>query len=401
MQTSSAACCNEDLERIITLPLEYMTVAMNDGNHEGREAALILTEEDILNIKRYEKYSLNLPTTLERVENQLGFTSSKLPGLEPRDMLVTYQAINSHAKTWATIESEVKLTGVNIDAFAAQFTATGNILLKAVDRMDILDQLDLSVGDLTLEQVAAIKPIPLNAKDLRIRTTLSIYLKNTAEDINRYQKNAQDLTRDITTFARTLNEDLIPIINDKIVLARRSDLEQQTAELEKDIARLTLDIEQKREEYAQAKKNITWGGFGGPIGIAISGGIFGSQAEKARKAKNKLIAEKNAKVLELKEKRPLAAAIRSLEVLFEDMNIRMEDAQESSTHLRDLWAMLAAYVNRSAESLASITDAQQLFEFVLQFEAVVRPWVEIKGMTQKFLYLFESALMQFKLEHVK
>lgn len=55
------------------IPIIYIKTALLDEEFEGRSPALILTKEDIYNIKRYEQHSLNLPVTLAGVEQALGF----------------------------------------------------------------------------------------------------------------------------------------------------------------------------------------------------------------------------------------------------------------------------------------------------------------------------------------
>lgn len=398
MQRNYITADYEDYQRVMVKPVEYMKLAMNDKENEGRDSALILTKEDILNIKRYEKHSLNLPITLKRVEEYLGFTSSDIPGLEPSDILILHKDINGHAHTWANIEGHIKLTGLTIDLFAAQFTTLGKTILDTVDKMDIVDQLTTTVGELSLEDIELLEQMPLNEKDRRIVTALSSILRNKAAEIALLQQGATELTGKLGTFSQTLAEQLVPAVNHKVILTSRSDLDQQVKDLETDIAQLTVEIDQKNKEYKQAMKNIAWGGFGGPIGVAITGGIFGSKAEKARKEKNRLVAQKEAKVRELNKKRPLAAAIRNLEILFEDMRIRMDDAQESSANLRDLWAILSAYVANSADILEQITDNKTLFEFFFEFQDVVRPWGNVKDITRDLLELFDNALEQFKRE---
>ncbi|KEZ69101.1 binary cytotoxin component, partial [Pseudomonas syringae pv. syringae FF5] len=140
------------------------------------------------------------------------------------------------------------------------------------------------------------------------------------------------------------------------------------------------------------------GGCGGPIGVAITGGIFGAKAEKIRKEKNRMVASKAQKVQLLKEKVPLTAAVRSLQLMFDDMYIRMLDAHKGATHLKDLWLLLATYIERSAHELAAIKDDQALLIFAMQFQGVVMPWLEIKGKTTELLKIFDSALDQFKRE---
>ncbi|WP_148193733.1 alpha-xenorhabdolysin family binary toxin subunit A [Pseudomonas syringae] len=398
MLSQAALLENDTLARVTLKPVEYLNLILDDEKKGGRGAALILTKEDILSLKRYERHALNIPTSLARVEQQLGFTTSSIPGLEPKDMLVTYKAIHNHGKSWLGIEDAIKRSGFTIDLFAAHFSDQGRQIISYIEKMDFARQLGLTVVDLTLEEVRDTSPTPLGQTDQKVCITLAQFLKETASQIKNHQHAASTLAQHIDTFSTVLSVQLIPGINDKVKLAKRSDLDQQIRELEKDIEQLTVDIEHKNKEYKTAITNIAWGGFGGPIGVAITGGIFGAQAEKIRKEKNRMIASKNLKVQTLKEKVPLAAAVRSLQILFEDMNIRMMDAHQSATNLKDLWTLLAAYIDSSADELAAISDDQALLIFAIRFQAVVTPWLEIKSMTAQLLKLFESALDQFQHE---
>ncbi|KMY00569.1 binary cytotoxin component [Pseudomonas syringae KCTC 12500] len=398
MLTPAALLENEDIARVTLKPVEYLNVIFDDEKSGGRSAGLVLTKEDILSLKRYERHALNIPTSLSRVEQQLGFTKSGIPGLEPEDMLQTYKAINSHGKSWSGIEDGIKRTGFNIDLFAAQFSVQGQQIIDRIEKMDFARQLDLTVADLIIEEVRNTPPVPLEKNDQRVCSTLAEFLKKTASQIKNHQHAAETLEQHIDTFSSVLSVTLIPGINDKVKLAARSDLDQQIKELEKDIEQLTTDIEQKNKEYKTTLNNIAWGGFGGPIGVAITGGIFGAKAEKIRKEKNRMVASKAQKVQLLKEKVPLTGAVRSLQLMFDDMYIRMLDAHKGVTHLKDLWLLLATYIERSAHELAAIKDDQALLIFAMQFQGVVMPWLKIKGKTTELLKIFDSALDQFKRE---
>ncbi|KPC27951.1 Binary cytotoxin component [Pseudomonas syringae pv. cilantro] len=398
MLSQAALLENEDIARVTLKPVEYLSALLEAKIEGGRSDALIVTKEDILSLKRYERNALNIPTSLTRVEQQLGFKRSGIPGLEPKDMLVTYRAINNHGKSWRGIEDAIKRSGFAIDMFASQFPGQGQQIINYIEKMDFARQMDLSIADLTIEEVREITPSPLGETDQRVCIALAEFLKRIASQIKDHQHAAATLTHNIDTFSNVLSVQLIPGINDKAKLAARSNLSEQIKELENDIEQLTTEIEQKNKEYKNAIINIAAGGLGGPIGIAISGGIFGAKAEKIRKEKNRLIASKNQKVETLKETVPLVAAVRSLQLLFEDMNIRMLGAHQSATNLRDLWTLLAAYIDKSASDLAAITDDQKLLNFTLTFQGVITPWLTIKGMTTHLLKVFNDALDQFKRE---
>ncbi|MEE4125885.1 alpha-xenorhabdolysin family binary toxin subunit A [Pseudomonas viridiflava] len=387
--------------KITITPTEFLRTLAEDEKNNGRATALILTKEDILSIKRYERHSLNLPNTLERVEQQLGFTHSGISGLEPQDLLLTYSAINQHAQSWSAIEVDIKAKGFDLDLFAGEFSNQGKQILDYVDKMELARQLQLTVADLTIETVKSLTPAPLTKTDKTVCLSLAETLKKMAVQMEAHRKASKKLAEDIKQFAHTLTVDLVPGINDKVRLASRSDLDEDLIALEKEIDRLTVDIDQKHQEYKTTKTHITLGLLGGIVGLIVTDSIFGAQAEAIRKEKNRLVTEKKTRLETFGQKRPLAAAIRSLEVLFEDMKIRMLDAHQSAVNLQDLWTMLAKYVDNAATRLADISDDQTLLDFVLEFKSVVTPWEEIKGITTHLLLTFEQALDEFSNQQSK
>lgn len=387
--------------KVTITPTEFLRTLAEDEKNNGRATALILTKEDILSIKRYERHSLNLPNTLERVEQQLGFTNSGISGLEPQDLLLTYSAINQHAKSWSAIEIDIKANGFDLDLFAGEFSSQGKQILNYVDKMELVKQLQLSVADLTIETVKSLKPAQLTKTDKTVCLSLAETLKKMAIQMDAHREASKKLADDIKQFAHVLTVDLVPGINDKVRLASRSDLDEDLIALEKEIDRLTVDIDQKHKEYETTKTHIALGLLGGIVGLIVTDSIFGAQAETIRRKKNQLITEKKTKLETFGQKRPLAAAIRNLEVLFEDIKIRMLDAHQSAVNLRDLWTMLATYVDNAARRLADISDDQTLLDFVLEFKSVITPWEEMKGITTHLLLTFEQALDEFSNQQSK
>lgn len=387
--------------KLTITPTEFLRALVEDEKNNGRATALILTKEDILSIKRYERHSLNLPNTLERVKQQLGFAHSGISGLEPQDLLLTYRAINQHAQSWSAIEVDIKAKGFDLDLFAGEFSNQGKQILDYVDKMELARQLQLTVDDLTIETVRSLTPAPLTKTDKTVCLSLAEMLKKIAVQMEAHRKASTKLAEDIKQFAHTLTVELVPGINDKVALANRSDLDEDLIALEKEIDRLTVDIDQKHQEYSTTRTHITLGLLGGLVGLIVTDSIFGAQAEAIRKEKNRLIKEKKARLEMLGQKRPLAAAIRNLEILFEDMKIRMLDAHQSAVNLQDLWTMLAKYVDNAATRLADISDDQTLLDFVLEFKSVVTPWEEIKGITTHLLLTFEQALDEFSNQQSK
>ncbi|MCF5586072.1 binary cytotoxin component, partial [Pseudomonas syringae] len=59
MSTQATLLENEDIARVTLKPVEYLSLMLDDEKKGGRGAALILTQEDILSLKRYERHALN------------------------------------------------------------------------------------------------------------------------------------------------------------------------------------------------------------------------------------------------------------------------------------------------------------------------------------------------------
>jgi chromosome segregation ATPase len=222
-----------------------------------------------------------------------------------------------------------------------------------------------------------------------------------AERIEHHKREATSLKDQLTVFVTTIQTQLIPDVHQKLALAKKNDLEQQLKDLATEIDSLSKEIGQKNNEYTQAMNSIAWGLVGGLVGVAITGSIFGSKAEQIRKEKNQLIDLKRHKVEELNTKQPISAAIRRLEVQFEDMHMRLTDALQSASNMETLWSMLAHYVKVSAENLEQITDNQGLLAFKLRFGPVIIPWDLIGGYTKQLVEVFDSAMEQYKLEQRK
>lgn len=377
------------------LPIIYIKTALMDEAFEGRSPALILTKEDIFDIKRYEQHSLNLPITLPGVEQALGFKKSNVSGLEPRDIMQTYRQIRAHALSWGLIENSIKNVTFTIDRFAARFYKNGNGIIESVEQMSIAQRLKIKVSDLSVAFINDLESSALDEQDLNIRTELSGFLKSIADDVEKHRQDASTLSNAIEAFADRLSQTLIPDVNQKFKRANQSGLATQITDLERYIDDLTQQITEKTAEY---KKNVALAFVGAPgagIGLLITGGIFGKKAEDARKAKNRLIKEKTGAIEKLKISRPLLNTVSNLAIHFEDMQFRMHDAHRSAVNLRDIWMMLSEYIQAAASELETIEDNQSLLTFALKFSNVVQPWNDINGFTNKLLGVFNSALEQF------
>lgn len=388
-------------KRAAEMPEQYMNMA-NDSEEGGRDSALLLTKDDVIAIKRYEKTALSLPRDLKSTEAALGFAQSGVKGLEPVDILGVYTKLRTHGATWGSLEQEIKTVGTRLDLFSGNFIISGEKILEVVNAMDIIDQIVGNVGDLVRDDLKDIPGLPLSAKDQQIKGGLRSLLDRMKVLVAAERDEADRVKNATVQFARTMTVDLIPAVAGKLDIARRNGLAKKVEQLNADILELDKVIDQKKKEYDQLVGQALDGGkFMGPVGLIIMGGIFGAKAEKVRKEKNKLIKEREAKVAQVKTLVPLIEALANLESHFKNLEIRLLDAEEGANNLKDMWVLIFTYIDESHKKLAGINDSLSLLEFTVDFAQVIKPWYEIKGISRDLSVLFNTALKEWKEIHDK
>ena len=373
-------------KRAAELPEQYISMTANSED-EGRDPGLLVTRDDIIKIKRYERAALKLPVKLPDVVAMLGFDKTGIRGLEPEDLRVLYKSIHDHGLTWEKVEQQVKLGSADLNTFAQSFLITGNKLLDVVDAMDIIDQILTPIRDLVLDDITDMVPGPLSDKDKMIAVALVDLLAIIAVRIKQQLDMVEGVKAATASFARTITTHLIPEVDRKIDLSRSKGLEGKLEQLNKDIDELTKDIDQKKQEYDQLVKQALDGvNFMGPIGLVVLGGIFGAKAEKVRKERNTMIKLRDAKVAEVKVLGPLIEAVARLSGFLDNLDLSLKDAEVAANNLRDMWVMLHAWVDNSYKTLMSIDDSKSLMIFAVEFALVLQPWNDIQ-VTSKALNL--------------
>ena len=93
--------------------LPEVAVRMLAGEYADtdREKGLILTQEDIINLKLYVKAALALPEKDDEVKSYINYTGGEkigIPGLELADIKALFSAVKGNGKKWYPIEEAVK-----------------------------------------------------------------------------------------------------------------------------------------------------------------------------------------------------------------------------------------------------------------------------------------------------
>lgn len=360
------------------VPSQYVNITAN-SEVGGRDSGLLLTRADIFKIKKYERTALGLPNTLPDIIQLVGFSKSDIDGLEPEQLLATYQKLRGHGLSWAGLEERVKLTSTSLHTFASDFLVTGKRMLEVFGKMGIIEQLNQAVRDAKIAGGVELGPIALSDENTRVKDKgLAKLLEKMAALIDKQLANVSDVKQGVTRFADEIKKELIPEVGRKIDLSHKHNLDQRLETLKVEVIDLTHEIDLKKKEYNELVKQALSGGSGGVLVLVVTGGIFGAQAETVRKERNQMIVERDAKVAEVKSMSPLIAAVGRLAGDLDNMDMSLQDAEVGANNLRDMWGMLHTWVSESLNRLRAIDDSQTLFEFMTMFESVVTPWEDIK-----------------------
>lgn len=373
-----------------------------------REPGLILTKEQIKNIKLYEMAGLALPIEIGAVIGYLGYNEGDGAGqgLEPKDFQKTFTLINSHARTWNPLRTDLIAVTSKLQVFAGDIKNNGitmEDIYSDVRALRKLDGYDLR----TLEDVRKLKEelgdrlneFTLDAADKSTVSQFSYFLDNILEAVNRQQAEAAGIKRRLDSFSTDLAEKVLPEIKIKIATINNSNLADVIKVLSENIETRAKRIEELDSAYKNAVKsaldavsklNI--------VGLAIS--IYtGVEAERLRKQRNAERKIQEGMIAEMRTKDKVLASIHRVRSDLQDLDIIVVDADIATKNLVTVWNKITIFIDRSKQGVNAINDALSLYQFMDHFRSVVRPWETI-GIDAELLYaVFDQADKEFREEY--
>lgn len=98
-----------------------------DADNVTREAGLLLTKKQIIDLRRYEAAGLALPYTLKDVTDYLRFGAGQDggDGLRAADFLKTFAETRDHARRWSPLRERIMITGTELKLFGASMQRYG------------------------------------------------------------------------------------------------------------------------------------------------------------------------------------------------------------------------------------------------------------------------------------
>lgn len=359
-----------------------------------REPGLILTKEQLVNIKKYEMAGLALPTEIGAVITHLNYDvgDGAGKGLEPKDFQQTYTLIRNHALTWNPLRQDMMDVGSKLQVFAGLIKNNGASIEEIYDNVKALKKL----SEYNIEEFEDIRKLqdelrdrlPEFALDQSDKITISqfsYYLGNILKGVDDQKNDADNIKKRLGIFATYLAENVLPAIKSKVKAIDNSDLPQTVKTLSETIAKKAEEIDTLDADYKKTVKlALEAASTLNIVGIATS--IYnGVAAEKLRKKRNELRKEQATRIAELQTKNKVIASLHRVQRELQDLDFIVVEADIATKNLQTAWNKITIFVDDSHKGLNAINDALSLVRFMYHFRAVVKPW-EMIGTKADLLY---------------
>ncbi|WP_409498349.1 alpha-xenorhabdolysin family binary toxin subunit A [Pseudomonas fragi] len=380
------------LEAAIYLPSQYIQMLAGEKTAavSRDELGFIVRRSDIQSVRAYVRESRALPVEYNKVVAWLGADTASVAGLEPASIQSFHQRVVQHAASWAVLERDTKELSRQLNRFSDGFITTANGIIELINKVELDRFLSGTLDELTQAEEAELKKIVLNATELRAVGVVRDYVLLIKQDTEAYIKKTHAVGELAAEFERVLSDELIHQVNAKLEAYAKAGLSAERKVLTERIKELDSEIEQLIRDY---RSHVLYGHSGiflGPIGLAITGGIFGVKAESIRARKNKLIAERDLARQGSQEQERLAVALDITQQRFTDLRSRMLGAEQGARQLAQVWGYIAKYLDEAAFELKGVNTLARLHKFKLDFAQLLNPWMRVKDYSFYIALVFDD-----------
>jgi hypothetical protein len=386
-------------------PKVLMDASVGRLDDTTREPGLILTKEQIKNIKRYEMVGLRLPVELQDVITFLGYEKGAGQGLEATDFQKTFTTVRNHAGTWNPLRVDLLAVGSKLQVFAGQMLVYG----KGVEEI----YADIKEGPLaqynikTLEDLKKVElelgehfpGLELDTEDMETVKDFGFYLDTMLKQVKAREDEANHIKVRLDKFSYELTNTVYPAVKLRLSAIDNNTLAAEIKALNLVIEQRAEDIDIKTKDYNDlVQKAFSSAGSMNIVGIAMS--IYlGVQAETIRKDRNKLRDEQARDIATMKTKDFILGRLGTVRMELQDLDMIIIDADIATKNLVTVWNKIALFINQSSQSVNEITDGLKLRRFIMEFRLVIDPWSTIKNDTHLLLDVFKQADDEFRIEY--
>ncbi|MDR6712986.1 putative nucleic acid-binding Zn-ribbon protein [Pseudomonas hunanensis] len=380
-QTADYDQLQEDATKIPGKLIQAM--AERDGEEEG---GLTLSREHIITLNRYVNFVFSLPATPDNLHRWLGYSEIDEPELAPSGMTTLFNSLRGHARSWAPLSDNSKKLASELASTAASINAAGETIVDECRQIRALGS-DIREWD----KVVLRTPVKLDAADRQAVSMLVEYMEVLNEDVNRYATRVESVRIETETFRDTARFKLIPAVKQKGLAVERKKGDGEVERLRGQLKELDEEIVALGKEYDQYVKQALSGLAAGPIGVAITGGIYGSKAEKVRKERKARQQQRREVSEALRVRVNLEGRMEELSTFVDELDSRLQDVVTAASHLQTAWEIVGSYIDSSISKLQQITDNRQLARFVIYFRQFLAQWKQIEKTSLQLTRIFDEA----------
>ena len=333
-----------------------------------------------------------LPVDLIKVQETLGYKEVGVSELEPAQIQAFNQAVVQHADSWVTLESETKELARQLDTYAGKFVGAGNLLLEIIHKVDIDRLLGGTIVELTDEELKAFANITLDDNQEKALGAIQGYLKVMSDMTVSYIDRTMVVSRLAAQFERTLTDELIPQVQLKTRAYKDSALSNDVSELLEEVAALDELIETLAQAYKAQVGYAFTGLVFGPIGLVVTGGVFGAKAEDTRAAKNNAIERRKEIQKKIEHTENILILLASAHTQFASLRGTMLAAEVGAKQLAQVWQYIYKYLEEATESLGQVDNFAKLHSFALMLTLVLKPWEQIRNYAGQISAAFNEAI---------
>jgi hypothetical protein len=309
--------------------------------------------------------------------------------------------IYNHVSQWAGFESRIKQTGTDLNIFGQKFVIIGSDLVEAVNAMPILQRIKKVSG--TSFEVS----YKLDDEDNAIKMALPELLDELKKETDKRLGTTKNLADDLTQYSADMDNNIVPAVSTMDTNLQNLNLNAEKTKLLQEKQELQKEIETQDKLYTKYCGLAFTGAAGavlGPLVIvswAITGGIYGAKAEKARKERNKAKADLQNVINKLASEETFVKKVGALKANTSNMKLIVDEAAMGLRNLEALWQAVGKYIEEAKNELDSIDNGKSLILFKAKMENATKSWGTVRDMTKELIDLFEAAQKEADREGAK
>lgn len=345
------------------------------------EPAFIFSRENLKTIRRYEKSVRQLPMPAEVSQNQ----ALRVLGIDANDINVFFNNLRGHVDSWDHVEDSCKLMGAELQVFAESLFTEGVGFIASIKNLDS--------WDLMPEDTAVLEMLKLSDSEKKTFSEgVDTYLQHITDDITDKLNTIRHVKKLVDQFGDAITKNLEPMARSLNGKLDSHDAAEKLRSIEAELVTLDADIQQMLDQYNGLVGAAFYGLVFGPLGLVVTGGIYGTQAERIRAEKNLLLEKYTA----LTDQKNILLGegitqFASLKGTLKDMQFRLVEVGAATKNLEDVWVLLEAYANSSLKKVKGVSTQLELKRFVSGFQRVISPWQNILFITKEISKLFNEA----------